>query len=271
MLLEIKDLSVEYYRRGKKIPAVRNVSLELNLAETLGIVGESGSGKSTLALSILRLIAPHEGKITEGEIFFDGHNLLDQSEEAMRALRGKEISIVFQDPFSSLNPVIKIGGQISETILTHNPELTTHNIFEKVQNLLQQVRISDPERIYHSYPHQISGGQRQRVMIAMAIANHPKLLIADEPTTALDVTIQKEILELLMSLQNDMKMSILFITHHMGIIAHYTENLVVLYAGEVVEQGKTIEIIQNPQHLYTQTLLKAARGFDYNAGSKKSL
>lgn len=254
---------------GRRIPALRNVSLSLDSGELVGIVGESGCGKSTLALAVLQLIQPQEGRITSGEILWRGKNLLDLSQEEMRALRGKELSIIFQDPFSSLNPVLQIGEQIAETLFVHCPQskarsrrfsLTgtsvSETLKEKVINLLAQVRLPEPERIYYSYPHQISGGQRQRAMIAMAIANHPKLLIADEPTTALDVTVQKEILELLGELQKELQMSILFITHHMGIIAHYTEKLTVLYAGEVIEEGKTAEVIQNPQHPYTQALLK---------------
>lgn len=262
MLLEIKDLSVEYQRMGRRIPALRNVSLSINAGETVGIVGESGCGKSTLALALLRLILPHEGQITNGEILWNPltmgneKNILSLSEEELRQIRGKEISIIFQDPFSSLNPVLRIGEQIAETVLTHDSRLTTHDISQQVIALLKQVRLPEPERIYYSYPHQISGGQRQRAMIALAIANHPKLLIADEPTTALDVTVQKEILELLRDLQKELGMSILLITHHMGIIAHYTEKIAVLYAGEMMEEGKTAEIISNPQHPYTAALLK---------------
>lgn len=257
MLLEIRDLSVEYKRRERRIPALRNVSLSLDSGETVGVVGESGCGKSTLALSILRLIQPHEGRITSGEILWGGKNILSLSEEELRKLRGKDISIIFQDPFASLNPVLRIGEQIAETIFVHSPESTVHSLKEKTISLLTQVRLPEPERIYYSYPHQISGGQRQRAMIALAIANRPKLLIADEPTTALDVTVQKEILELLGELQKELQMSILLITHHMGIIAHYTAKLVVLYAGEVMEEGKTAELIKNPQHPYTHALLKS--------------
>lgn len=257
MLLEIKNLSVEYYRRKKTIPAVRNVSLSIDAGETLGIVGESGCGKSTLALSILRLIAPSEGRIRQGEIFFDHINLAGKSEKEMREIRGKEIGMIFQDPFSSLNPVIRIGEQIEEAIICHQFVESNYALKEKAQSLLKQVRLPDPDRIYESYPHRISGGQRQRVMIAIAIANRPKLLIADEPTTALDVTVQKEILELMALLQKELEMAILLVTHHLGIISKYTEKLVVLYAGEVVEQGNTPEIIRNPQHPYTQALLRS--------------
>lgn len=269
MLLEIKNLSVEYFGREKNVSAIRNVSLSLNTGETFGIVGESGCGKSTLALSILRLIAPHEGKIMQGEIIFDGKNILDLSEEKMREIRGQKIAIIFQDPFSSLNPVIKIGKQVEEAIKCHQSQVTNSELKEKALFLIKQVRLLDPNRMYDSYPHQISGGQRQRVTIAMAIANHPKLLIADEPTTALDVTVQKEILELLCCLQRELEMAILFITHHMGIIANYTENLAVFYGGEVVEEGKTLEMIANPQHPYTQALLKALPSLQKHKMEKK--
>ena len=271
MLLEIKNLSVEYYRKKTVIPAVRNVSLSVEGGETLGLVGESGCGKSTLALSILRLIAPHEGRITSGQILFDGRNLLSLTDENMRRVRGREIGMVFQDPFSSLNPVLRAGEQIAESIAVQNPNLSASMIQGRSMELLRQVRLPEPERIYHSYPHQISGGQRQRVMIAIAIANRPKLLIADEPTTALDVTVQKEILDLLASLQKELKMTILLVTHHLGIIMRYSEQLAVLYAGEIVERGKTSGVIGNPQHPYTQSLLKSLPGRTPGKDHKKRL
>lgn len=256
MLLKIKNLSVDYFRKGKIIPAVRNVSLNLDRGSTWGIAGESGCGKTTFALSILKLISSHEGKI-KGSVLFKNKEILTMPDEELRSIRGNEIGIVFQDPFSSLNPVIKIGDQIDEAILIHHPEISKKEARSKTLALLSHVRIHDAERIYHSYPHQLSGGQRQRVMIAMAISNRPKLLIADEPTTALDVTIQKEILELLISLQKELGMAIILVTHHFGIISETTDQLAVFYGGEIVEEGKTKEVIQNPQHPYTQSLLKA--------------
>lgn len=256
MLLEIKNLCVEYHRKGKTIPAVRNVSLDLDREETLGIVGESGCGKSSIALSILKLIPLYEGNI-DGSMAFGEQDLLSLPNDAMRRLRGSEIGIIFQDPFSSLNPVIKVGEQIREAILIHHPEISEKEAKLQSLELLGRVRIPDPERIYHSYPHQISGGQRQRAMIAMAISNRPKILIADEPTTALDVTIQKEILDLLIALQKELHMAIILITHHFGIISKYTDRLIVLYGGAIAEEGRTEEVIANPQHPYTQSLLKA--------------
>lgn len=262
MILEIKDLFVEYFKGKTKIPALRNVSLFIESGESLGLVGESGCGKSTLALSILKLIGKNEGKISSGQILFTRRDLISLSEEEMREIRGKDISIIFQDPFTSLNPVIKTGKQIEEALSVHQEGSSRKGpLFkEKTLSLLKQVRIKDPERIYDSYPHQVSGGQRQRAMIAMAIANHPQILIADEPTTALDVTVQKEILELLLNLRSDLRMTLLFITHNLGIVANYTDRLVVLYAGEIVEDGRTQEILANPQHPYTQALLRSLPG-----------
>ncbi|MBI2916037.1 MAG: ABC transporter ATP-binding protein [Elusimicrobia bacterium] len=255
-LLEVKNLSVEYWRGKEKIPALRNISLRLNTQETLGIVGESGSGKSTLALAILRLISSQEGRVTQGEVLWKGKNVLSFSFEEFRKLRGNEIGIVFQDPFSSLNPVHTLGKQIEEAILVHNP-CPPKELREKTIELFQRVRLDDAERIYHSYPHQISGGQRQRVLIAMAIANRPELLICDEATTALDVTIQKEILELLLRLQSELKMAILLITHHLGIVAHYSSRVSVLQSGEIVEEGNTQEVLKTPRHAYTQELVQS--------------
>ena len=261
MLLEIKNLSVEYYRGNKVIPAVRDVSLKLEAGKSLGLVGESGSGKSTVALAILKLIGAHEGRITRGEILFNGSDLLSFSPEQIRRIRGKDIGIIFQDPFSSLNPVLKIGEQVEETIQVHSPvSLSSQALKDQAMRMLEQVRLPDPERIYRSYPHQVSGGQRQRAMIAMAIANHPQLLIADEPTTALDVTVQKEILELLTKLQKELNMALILITHHLGIVSQITEDLTVLYQGEAVERGKTREILARPKHPYTQNLLNAIPG-----------
>lgn len=270
-LLQIKNLSVEYYRRKKVIPAVRNVSLGISGNETLGIVGESGCGKSTLALAILRLIQPIEGKITNGEILFQSRvasselrdiverriEILKLSEEELRKIRGGKISIIFQDPFSSLNPVIRIGEQIGEMIKIHQATNHKLQIKDKVLEILKQVKIAEPERVYNSYPHQLSGGMQQRVMIGMAISTKPKILIADEPTTALDVTTQKEILELLNFLKEELRMSIILITHNFGIISEYAERVAVMYAGEIIEEGKVKEIFSSPLHPYTQALIRS--------------
>lgn len=256
-ILEIQNLSVEYFGKGRNVPALRNVSLSLRRGETLGIAGESGCGKSTLALAILGLIAPHEGRIVSGKILFEGRDLLGLSGEELRNVRGRDIGIVFQDPFTSLNPVLRIGDQIDEAVAAHFPDAAPADIRARSLEGLVRVQLKDPERIYESYPHQVSGGQRQRAMIAMAVANRPKILIADEPTTALDVTVQKEILELLASLQKNLDMAILFITHHIGIIAGYTQELAVLYAGEIMEMGRTEDVIRESQHPYTLSLLKS--------------
>jgi len=259
MLLEIKNLSVNYFRGKKIIPAIQGASIQVTHGESVGLVGESGSGKSTIALAILRLIAPHEGRITQGEILFEGKDILSLSEGDIRKIRGQDIGIIFQDPFSSLNPVIKIGAQIEEAIEVHFKEkVSRQDLRERTLTALANVRLDEPERIYNSYPHQVSGGQRQRAMIAMAIANRPRLLIADEPTTALDVTVQKEILDLLSQLKKELGMAILLITHHLGIVSQTTSQLYVMQGGKIAESGATQKILRNPEHPYSQELLKAA-------------
>jgi ABC-type dipeptide/oligopeptide/nickel transport system ATPase component len=259
MLLEIKNLSVNYFRGKKIIPAIQGASIQVTHGESVGLVGESGSGKSTIALAILRLIAPHEGRITQGEILFEGKDILSLSEGDIRKIRGQDIGIIFQDPFSSLNPVIKIGAQIEEAIEVHFKEkVSRQDLRERTLTALANVRLDEPERIYNSYPHQVSGGQRQRAMIAMAIANRPRLLIADEPTTALDVTVQKEILDLLSQLKKELGMAILLITHHLGIVPQTTSQLYVMQGGKIAESGATQKILRNPEHPYSQELLTAA-------------
>jgi len=252
-LLSIQNLSMEYFQGKKRIPAVRQVSLDLEGNETLGLVGESGCGKSTLALVILNLISEREGRITNGQIFFEGQDILRMSSEELSRIRGGEIAMIFQDPFSSLNPVFTIGDQIREVIDQHLGKRDLSLVFE----VLRQVRLPDPERMAHAYPHQLSGGQRQRAMIAMAIATHPKLLIADEPTTALDVTIQAEILELLSHLKKQLHMAILLITHNLAVVAQYAQKIAVMYAGEIVETGQAQSLIHEPAHPYTQGLLRS--------------
>ncbi len=272
-LLEIKNLSVEYYRRKKIIPAVRSVSLGIDKNETLGIVGESGCGKSSLALAILRLIQPNEGKISQGEILFrlqiadyklpivdNGWvDILKLPDEELRKIRGGKISIIFQDPFTSLNPVIRIGEQVGETIKIHQLQVTGERlpVKNKVLELLRQVKIAEPERVFDSYPHQLSGGMLQRVMIALAISANPKVLIADEPTTALDVTTQRQILELLKTLKKELNTSIILITHNFGIISEYADRVAVMYAGKIIEEGKVKEIFTSPLHPYTQALIRS--------------
>jgi microcin C transport system ATP-binding protein len=245
-MLEIENLSVEYYRRGKTIPAVIDVSLSLAAGETLGLVGESGSGKSTVALAILRLIAPQDGRITQGKILLEGKNLLALDEPALRAVRGKQISMIFQDPFTALNPVMTIEEQMAE-IIDQQPAL---------EEALRRVQL-EPGRVLGSYPHQLSGGQRQRVLIASAILTQPKVLLADEPTTALDVLVQKDILELLFNLQKEMGMAVLFISHNLGLVARYTQRLAVMKEGRVVESGTPKDLFLNPQQGYTRELIAA--------------
>lgn len=256
-ILEIRNLSVEYYRNRKVIPAVRDVSLELKRGETLALVGESGSGKSTLALSVLGLIFPYEGKITSGEIIFEGKNLLGFSAKEWQNLRGKQISMVFQDPFSSLNPVLTAGEQIAEALWTHQHRLSKNEQFTLIKETLNETMFTDVNRIYNSYPHQLSGGQRQRIAMAMALINRPKILIADEPTTALDVTIQKEILDLLEELKKELSLSVLLITHNLALASQRSQRIAVMYAGEIVETGKSNEIFKNPTHLYTKGLIES--------------
>jgi ABC-type dipeptide/oligopeptide/nickel transport system ATPase component len=248
-VLTIEHLSVEYYRRGKTIPAVRDASLTLAPGETLGLVGESGSGKSTLALAILRLIEPQDGRIREGRILFQGQDILGLGETALRQIRGKAISMVFQDPFTALNPVMTIKEQMAEI-------LTAHQISASLEEALQHVQL-DPGRVLKAYPHQLSGGQRQRVLIAEAILTKPQVLLADEPTTALDVLVQKDILELLFALQKEMGMAVLFISHNLGLVASYTQRIAVMKDGQIVEEATPRELFQHPKHTYTQELIAA--------------
>lgn len=250
-LLEIRDLRVEY-RRGN-VAAVRGVSIDLAPGESLGLAGESGSGKSTLALSVLRLLAPEAVRAVSGRILFKGRDVLTLADRDLRSLRGGAVATVFQDPFSALNPVLTVGEQIEEVLELHaggrNPA--------RVRDLLARVRLPEPDRIYASYPHQLSGGQRQRVCLAMAVAGGPDLLIADEPTTALDVTVQREILDLLDSLRRDLGMALLLVTHNIGLLSERTDRLGIMYAGELVEVGPTRAVLSDPRHPYTQGLLKS--------------
>lgn len=253
LILEIKDLSTHFFTRAGVIKAVNGLSLELPRGSTLALVGESGSGKSVTALSILRLV-PQPGKIVSGQILFDGEDLLKLSAEQMRRLRGRKIAMIFQDPMTSLNPVYTVGEQIAEAIRYHLG-LGRKQAWAKAVELMERVRIPDPNRRARDYPHQLSGGMRQRAMIAMALCCNPKLLIADEPTTALDVTIQAEILDLLGELKRDFGLSMLLITHDLGIVAEAANYVSVMYAGRIVEQAPTLELFRNPRHPYTEGLL----------------
>ena len=259
ILLEFKNLVTEFKTEGSSVKAVKGVSFTLNKGETIGIVGESGSGKSVTSLSAMRLIPNPPGEITGGEIIFhknDGTSvdLLNISEEEMRSYRGNDIAMIFQEPMTSLNPVFTCGDQVIEAIMLHQ-NVTKQKAKEVTIKLFEEVQLPEPERIYSTYPHQISGGQKQRVMIAMAMSCQPSVLIADEPTTALDVTVQKTILELMQKLQKERDMGIMFITHDLGVIAELADKVVVMYKGDIVEQGNVWDIFTNPQHPYTKGLL----------------
>lgn len=264
-ILKISDLSVEYYRDGKVIPAIRNVSLSVEQGESLAVVGESGCGKSTLALSVMGLIFPHEGKITAGEIEFGGRKVTSLLFEEWRSLRGSDISIVFQDPSSSLNPVLSVREQLSEAV---KGDLDKKEIEKLLRFALDEVLLGDHERILGSYPHQLSGGQKQRVAIAMAIINRPKLLIADEPTTALDVTIQKEILDLLDKLKRELSLTVILITHNIPLAYERCGRIAVMYAGEIVELGEKEAVFNKPLHPYTAALIRSVPRLSASAGKR---
>ena len=258
-LLEFKNLVTEFHTEGTTVKAVNNISFTLNKGETVGIVGESGSGKSVTSLSAMRLIPSPPGKISSGEIIFHKKNgekvdLLKASEEEMRSYRGNDIAMIFQEPMTSLNPVFTCGDQVLEAIMLHQ-KLDKNEAKNLTIELFKKVQLPDPERIFSTYPHQISGGQKQRVMIAMAMSCEPSVLIADEPTTALDVTVQKTILQLMQDLQKEQDMGIMFITHDLGVIAELADKVVVMYKGKIVEQGNVWDIFTNPQHPYTKGLL----------------
>ncbi|MDC0249401.1 ABC transporter ATP-binding protein [Flavobacteriales bacterium] len=258
-LLEFKNLVTEFHTAGASVKAVNDISFTLNRGETIGIVGESGSGKSVTSLSAMRLIPSPPGIISGGKIIFHQNNrgstdLLALSEEKMRKFRGNEIAMIFQEPMTSLNPVFTCGDQVMEAIILHQ-KLDKNAAKSLTISLFEEVQLPDPERIFNTYPHQISGGQKQRVMIAMAMSCRPSVLIADEPTTALDVTVQKTILQLMQKLQKERDMGIMFITHDLGVIAELADKVVVMYKGKIVEQGNVWNIFTNPQHPYTKGLL----------------
>jgi oligopeptide/dipeptide ABC transporter ATP-binding protein len=257
-VLEIEHLTTVFDLASGPAPAVDDVSFEVRAGETLGLVGESGSGKSITALSIMRLVQP-PGRIARGRIRFKGRDLLTLSEPDMRAIRGAEISLIFQEPMTALNPVFTIGDQVAETLLVHG-RATRHDVMPRVVELLEAVRIPDAASRTRDYPHQLSGGMRQRVLIAMAIACKPSIVIADEPTTALDVTIQAEILELLREMQSTFNLSLLLITHDLGVIAETADRVAVMYAGRIVEHGPVRAVLRTPQHPYTRGLLASMPG-----------
>ncbi len=254
VILQIENLKTSFFTSNGEVQAVRGISLEVHKGEILGIVGESGSGKSVTSMSVLRLLAD-TAKIKEGRILFEDKDLTKFNKKKMQKIRGEEIAMLCQDPMSSLNPLIPVGKQVAEMIQTHHPEVKGDQLKQKVLDLFKMVRIPEPEKRYKSYPHEFSGGMRQRVMIAMAFANHPKLLIADEPTTALDVTIQDQILKQMRNMQQEFGTSIMFITHDLGVVAELCDRVVVMYGGLIMEQAPINEIFDNPKHPYTLGLL----------------
>jgi len=255
-LLDIQRLKTCFYTFEGTATAVEDVSLFMDEGETVGLVGESGCGKSVTALSVMRLIKNPPGKIEDGQIFFEGADLLKLSEGRMRSIRGARISMIFQEPMTSLNPVYTIGHQISEMFMIHK-RMGTKEALKRAVETLHQVQMPSPRKRADEYPHQLSGGMRQRAMIAMAMACNPKILIADEPTTALDVTIQAQILDLMLKLKEDFGAAVLIITHDLGVVAEIAQRIVVMYAGRVVEEGTTRDIFESPTHPYTQGLLKS--------------
>ena len=260
-LLEVKNLKTHFFTMEGVVKAVDGVSYELNEGETLGLVGESGCGKSVSALSVMRLIPDPPGKIIDGEILLDGEDILKIDMEGMREVRGAKIAMVFQEPMTSLNPVLTVERQITETLQLHMGMSKLESQRESV-NLLTRVGIPDPEIRIKQYPHQFSGGMRQRVMIAMALSCNPRLIIADEPTTALDVTIQAQILDLMKSLTTELGVALIVITHNLGVVARYADRVNIMYAGKVIERGEAREIYANPRHPYTVGLLRSVPRLD---------
>jgi len=260
-ILEVKDLETYFFTEEGTSKAVNKVSFSLKKGETLGIVGESGSGKSITSLSLLRLIPSPPGKIVGGNIYFKGEDLLSKTDKQMRSIRGNEISMIFQEPMTSLNPVYSVGEQIAEVIRLHQ-NLGKKEAWQKAVDMLKLVGIPSPEKRAKQEPHELSGGMRQRVMIAMALACHPEVLIADEPTTALDVTIQAQILELIKNLQNELGTAVILITHDLGVVYESCDRVAVMYAGKIVEYTTAKELFENPKHPYTIGLLNSLPRLD---------
>ncbi len=268
LLLEVKDLETQFSTPDGTVHAVNGISFSLKEGETLGVVGESGCGKSVTMLSVLRLIPMPPGKIVNGEILFQGQDLMKMSKEEVRHIRGAKISMIFQDPMTSLNPVLTIGRQMMEPLLLHLG-MNKGQAEKRVAELLTMVGISDAEAHLSDYPHQFSGGMRQRVMIAMSLACNPELLIADEPTTALDVTIQAQIADLVKRLRDELGMAVIWITHDLGVVAGFAERVLVMYAGFIVENAPVIELYENPKHPYTTALLRSLPRVDGSSIGQK--
>ena len=263
-LLDISGLKVHFKTDDGMVRAVDGVDISVNRGETVSIVGESGCGKTVTAMTVLKLIAMPPGRIMAGKILFEGRDLVPMAPDEMRAIRSKQIGIVFQEPMTSLNPVYTVGQQIAETV-RHHEGLSKRAAFDRAAEMLSLVQIPNPQKRVHDYPHQFSGGMRQRVMIAMALSCNPKLLIADEPTTALDVTIQAQILELMNEMKQRLGMSILLITHAMGVVAETSQRVIVMYAGKVVEDATVENLFANPRHPYTQGLIRSIPRIDLAA------
>ncbi|NHN31757.1 ABC transporter ATP-binding protein [Paenibacillus agricola] len=255
-LLQIKNLDLAFSKSDSKVQALSNISFDISKGEIVGLVGESGCGKSITSLSIMGLLPEESAHITNGFIKFQDLILTDLNEKQLRAIRGKEISMIFQEPMTSLNPVFTIGDQLIEAVKKHL-KMSKKEAIVHVENILERIGIPRSRRIMNEYPHQLSGGMRQRVMIAMALSCRPKLLIADEPTTALDVTIQAQILDLLKSMNKELNTSMLFITHDLGVVAEICDRVIVMYAGQIVESGRVVDILKNPRHPYTIGLLRS--------------
>ncbi|MBW2623317.1 MAG: ABC transporter ATP-binding protein [Deltaproteobacteria bacterium] len=260
-LLDVKNLKTQFFTDTGVVKAVDGISFDLSAGETLGLVGESGCGKSVTALSILRLIPNPPGKVVGGEIFFDGRDLLQISDNEIRDVRGNHIAMIFQEPMTSLNPVLTIGRQVSEPMEVHQG-IKLKQALEKSKELLSKVQIAASGRRVHDYPHQFSGGMRQRAMIAMGLGCNPKLIIADEPTTALDVTVQAQLLELMKGLTRDFGTALIIITHNLGVVARYADRVNVMYAGRIVEKGSADDIYLDPKHPYTIGLMKSVPQLD---------
>ncbi|MDQ0224158.1 ABC transporter ATP-binding protein [Metabacillus niabensis] len=260
-ILEVKDLNISFHTFAGEVQAIRGVNFDLYKGETLAIVGESGSGKSVTSKAIMHLLPPSNSEIKKGEILFEGKDIAKLSDKQMQKIRGKDISMIFQDPMTSLNPTMKIGKQIIEPIIKHQ-NLSKSAAKERAIDILKLVGIPNPEIRFNQYPHQFSGGMRQRVVIAIALACNPKVLIADEPTTALDVTIQAQILELMKELQKKIETSIIFITHDLGVVANVADRVAVMYGGKIVEIGTVDEVFYNPQHPYTWGLISSMPSLD---------
>ncbi|MGE3973312.1 MAG: ABC transporter ATP-binding protein [Bdellovibrionales bacterium] len=261
-LLEVQNLRTAFRTDDGEVVAVDDISFQIEPGKTLGIVGESGCGKSVTSLSIMRLIQEPPGRIVSGKILFEGQDLLKLSETQMRSIRGNKISMIFQEPMTSLNPVFTIGYQISEAIALHQKNLSRTQVAQKAVEMLKLVGIPEPEKRVDNFPHQLSGGMRQRAMIAMALSCNPRLLIADEPTTALDVTIQAQILELMRKLQNELHTAMILITHDLGVVSETCDEVAVMYAGKIIEYGTVHEIFEQPKHWYTKGLLNSIPHFE---------